>query len=249
MRVQIINSRKSKYKLFGFVLVGITVLSVFHILSMSMSVAFNDSSDVSTSVSLSETCRSVEQTGNSHVIEYMQTEKLFSLEKISNIQIILLGKISQNKLSSLGIISENTTKKNVIYDIIVQTPGITLRQIQRKTGFALGVIQYHVNRFEKNDIESLYLGRCKHFFSYQAQFSTTEKTGLAIIRNQKVKSILQCINNENQSYRQKDIVDETGLSKFLVSYYIKQLKQLGIVTQNGEHIKIEIDYQFLGKAF
>jgi predicted transcriptional regulator len=133
----------------------------------------------------------------------------------------------------------------VIHEVIVQTPGITLRQIQRKTGFALGVIQYHINRFDSTDIESLYLGRCKHFFSYQAQFSATEKIGLAVIRNQNVKIILQCVNTKNQAYSQKNIAEETGLSKFLVSYYIKQLKQLGIVTHNGHSIKITNDYQFL----
>jgi predicted transcriptional regulator len=243
--VHSIITKKTKYTLFGFVLVGLTLLSVFHVLSLSLNVPFNDSSTISSSGSLSESPISLEQTRNSHLIENIQTEKLFSLEKISNIQIILLGRISQSKLCSRNIISENATKKNVIHEVIVQTPGITLRQIQRKTGFALGVIQYHINRFDSTDIESLYLGRCKHFFSYQAQFTTTEKTGLAVIRNQNVKSILQSVNTKNQAYSQKNIAEETGLSKFLVSYYIKQLKQLGIVTHNGNCIKIENNYHFL----
>ena len=63
-----------------------------------------------------------------------------------------------------------------------------LREIQRKTGFALGVLQYHLNRFDSRDIESLNLGRCKHFYSTQSHFSATEKIGLAVLRNENIKS-------------------------------------------------------------
>jgi predicted transcriptional regulator len=246
--VHSIITKKTKYTLFGFVLVGLTLLSVFHVLSLGLNVPFNDSSTISSSESLSELPTPLEQTRNSHLIENIKTEKLFSIENFSSMQIILLARISQDKLSFQNIFSENTSKKNVIHEVIVQTPGITLRQIQRKTGFALGVIQYHINRFDSTDIESLYLGRCKHFFSYQAQFSATEKIGLAVIRNQNIKIILQCVNTKNQAYSQKNIAEETGLSKFLVSYYIKQLKQLGIVNHNGHSIKIENDYQFLEQS-
>ena len=193
-----------------------------------MSVPFNDGSAISSPVSISESP--------------------VSFKKITNLQLVFLGKISHDKLSFNSGFNENFTKKTAIHEIIVKTPGITLREIQRKTGFALGVIQYHINRFGSNDIESLYLGRCKHFFSYQAQFTATEKRGLAVLRNQNVKSILRCVNTKSQAYSQKNIAEETGLSKFLVSYYIKQLKQHGIVTHNGHCIKIENEYQFLKRS-
>ena len=223
--MQSIITKKTKNQLFGFVLVVLFLLSVFYILSISMSVPFNDGSAISSPVSISESP--------------------VSFKKITNLQLVFLGKISHDKLSFNIGLNENFTKKTVIHELIVQTPGITLREIQRRTGFALGVIQYHINRFDDSDIESLYLGRCKHFFGSRPHFSATEKTGLAAVRNQKIRSILHCINSKNQARRQKDIAEETGLSKFLVSYYIKQLKQLGIVNHNGHCITINSDYQFL----
>lgn len=245
MRVRSIITRKTKYKFFGFVLVGFFLLSVFHLLSPSLNVSFNNNSVVSSSVSLSGSPVSLEQTGNDNLIEYIQTGKLFSLRKISNLQLLLLGKLSFEKHSTSSILDENSTKKMVIHEVIQHHPGITLREIQRKTGFALGVIQYHVNRFESSDIESLKLGRCKHFFSSRAHFSDQEKKGFAVLRNQNVKSILQCLNSKHTAYRQKNIAEVTGLSKFMVSYYIKQLRQLGIVNHDAHCIRIVQDYQFL----
>ena len=248
MMVGSIITKKTKYQLLGLVLVGFFLLSVFHLLSPSLNISFNNSSVLSSSVSLSESPVSLEQVRNDDFIRYIQTGKLFNLEKISNLQLLLLGKISQDKLHSRNIISENFTRKMAIQEVIIQTPGITLREIQRKTGFALGVIQYHLNRFDNRDIESLYLGRCKHFYSTQSHFSATEKIGLAVLRNENIKSILNCVNSENQAYRQKNIAELTGLSKFLVSYYIKQLRQLGIVNHNVNSIRIESDYQFLADS-
>ena len=223
--MQPIITKKTKNKLFGFILVVLFLLSVLYILSMSMSVPFNDESAISSSVSISESP--------------------VSFKKITNLQLVFLGRISHDNISFNIGLYENFTKKTAIHELIVQTPGITLREIQRRTGFALGVIQYHISRFDDSDIESLYLGRCKHFFSSRPHFSATEKMGLSVIRNQNVKSILMCVSSENQAYRQKDVVKITGLSKFLVSYYIKQLKQLGIVSHNGHCITINSDYQFL----
>ena len=240
-----IITKKTKYKIVGFVLVGFFFLPVFHVLSPSLNVFFENNSDLSSSISLLESPVSLEQAIDIKFIKYTQAEELFSLENVSSFQLLLLGKLSQDKLGSRNSFSEKITKKIAIQDVIIQTPGITLREIQRKTGFALGVLQYHLNRFDSRDIESLNLGRCKHFYSSQAQFSDTEKIGLAVLRNQNIKFILNCVNSDDQAYRQKDISELTGLSKFLVSYYIKQLRHLGILNHDANCIRIEGEYQFL----
>lgn len=159
---------------------------------------------------------------------YINNFEKLEMETLIKVPLVLFGKLTY----------DYHEKKLMIREIINQNPGIGLREIQRTTGFSMGATQYHVRSLEREEIESLKLGPRKHFFLCQSSFSEYEKKWLAITRNQNIRKILQNIGVGNHQYVQKDIVQCTGLSKAMVSYYVKYLRQVGIIDSKYPHLSI-----------
>ncbi|UCG00943.1 MAG: winged helix-turn-helix transcriptional regulator [Candidatus Heimdallarchaeota archaeon] len=160
--------------------------------------------------------------------------------KLLNLPIIFLGRWTfENHQNDDEKIPVN---RSIIKETIEESPGITLREIQRETGLAIGVIQYHIGRLETTEIEAFILGRCKHFFLKNHQFSIKEKMWFSVLRNKNVKTILQFLESKTSVCLQKDIVNFTGISKVMVSYYVKQLEQFGIISRRHHQLKIAEDY-------
>ena len=172
-------------------------------------------------------------------------------EITSWIQSVLAGKIAiegyqrwQNPKQEIPM------NRITVKEIISYNPGISLREIQRSTGLAMGVLQYHLRFLEDGEIESLKQGRSKHFFEVKSQFSYEEKIFLSLTRNLKIRKILTSLSSTSTIYSQKDLVDQTGNSRALISYYIKILKQQGIIDCNSGDNKLRItaDYELISKS-
>ncbi|MFX1283814.1 MAG: hypothetical protein ACFFB5_09165 [Promethearchaeota archaeon] len=178
-----------------------------------------------------------------------QIQNILKLETLSSLQLIFLGKARIENDVNKSQNKETPTNRSIIKRIIEESPGITLRKIQRVTGLAIGVLQYHLNHLETTGIETLRLGRCKHFFLSRYNFSLKEKMWLAVIQNKNVKIILQFLKSRGNIGLQKDIVNFAGISKVMVSYYVKQLEKLGIINRNHHRLKISEDYLYIMDRF
>lgn len=236
-------------KALNFILVVVLFLSIFPILTSH----FFCGSAETTTVLLSP-IRSpgyIETMGNNYPFgtdAFIPIEKISNLETILNFRLILFGKVLLDEQKNKEENNEILTKRSIIKETIEKNPGITLREIQRTTGYALGVIQYHLSRLENHEIEAFRLGRCKHFFSSQSFFSPKEIMWLSVTRNQNIKNILRFLKSKENGCSQRDIVDFTGISKVMVSYYVKQLKQFGVIDRNHYRIQIREDYLFMSNS-
>jgi biotin operon repressor len=56
--------------------------------------------------------------------------------------------------------------------------------------------------------------------------------------------ILTSLGSENNAISQKDLVERTGNSRALISYYIKILRQQGILDDNVGNQKIQINSKY-----
>ena len=164
----------------------------------------------------------------------------FNVKKPINLSPFIVGKNILERIKYNEQDEDIPENRFIIRDIITKDPGITLREIQRTAVLAMGVVQYHLNYLEKNGIITLKLGRCKHF--YPREFSSEEKIWLAIIRNENIKKILDYMKCNGNLCRQKDIVVSTGISKVMVSYYIRQLEKLNVVERNIRALQITEDF-------
>ncbi|MFX0014039.1 MAG: winged helix-turn-helix transcriptional regulator [Promethearchaeota archaeon] len=141
-------------------------------------------------------------------------------------------------------LSENKNRV-IIKETISNNPGITFREIQRTTNLAMGVLQYHIHNLETEEtceIESFKFGKSKHFFVSGLCFSDTEKVWFSIIRNQTIKNLLNYIKIFPNQFSQKDLIHLTGSSKSLMSYYVRVLRQNGIVEVSNHYLQISEDF-------
>ena len=133
----------------------------------------------------------------------------------------------------------------LLSQIISHDPGISLREIQRTAGLAMGVIQYHMRYLEDSAIESFKQGRSKHFFEINGYYTYEEKLWLSLTRNPNIKLILMSLGSDKSAFSQKDLVDQTGNSRALISYYIKILKQQGILDNDVENQRLQINSKYM----
>ncbi len=238
-----IFSRRTRKKLFGVISVILLFLSIFHFLSFTPIYSSTDSAQVVvSSVSPSYYIESMQNHFFQDTDALIQFKKIFRLEIVLNFPLVLLGRASIKNHQTRDAEKEIPVNRSILKHAIDQYPGITLREIQRVTGLAIGVIQYHLKYLEATGIETFKLGRCKHFFSSQNHFSSKEKMWLAVLQNKNVRTILQFIKSNSKVCFQKDIVNFTGINKVMVSYYVKQLEKFGILDRNHRQLQIAEDY-------
>jgi biotin operon repressor len=163
----------------------------------------------------------------------------------SYIPTIIVGKLSLGRYQKWqNNQQEPHINRLLLSQIISRNPGISLRAIQRQAGLAMGVIQYHMRYLEDSEIESFKQGRSKHFFNINGHYSYEEKLWLSLTRNPNIKMILTSLGSENNAISQKDLVERTGNSRALISYYIKILRQQGILDDNVGNQKIQINSKY-----
>ncbi|UCG01881.1 MAG: winged helix-turn-helix transcriptional regulator [Candidatus Heimdallarchaeota archaeon] len=168
--------------------------------------------------------------------------EIFGLGVTKYSVLLLVGTIYLEKLKYQDEKKSLSRNKNrlIIKAKITQNPGINLREIQRSTNLAMGVIQYHIRSLESGEyeVESLRLGRCKHFFLSSARFSMEQKLWFSLSRNKNIKNILEILILSDGDCSQKDLSFFTGNSKSLISYYIKTLRLNGVIEVENNQLKI-----------
>ncbi len=164
---------------------------------------------------------------------------LLGINPAGNFCLIMIGTISLDRERyHEELKKEIALNRLIIQDIISKNPGISLREIQRMSNFGMGGIQYHIYQLELNIIESFKFGRCKHFFISSASFSAQEKILYSLKRNSNINYILETIYLAQDGCSQKDLTQYTGNSKSLISYYVKILKNHGIIEETNRMLKL-----------
>lgn len=189
--------------------------------------------------------QSLIKTQFSQMTSFLFTDReLFGLGKSVHSFLLVIGTLSIDTQEGQETKKESLRNRNrfIIKETINESPGIRLREIQRSTNLAMGVVQYHIRYLESGEIESFRLGKSKHFFISNHQFSPEDKVWYSLNRNQNIKRILEFLVTSTGQCTQKDLSLSTGNSKSLISYYIKILRLNGIVEVNNHHLRISEDY-------
>ncbi|MFX0084626.1 MAG: winged helix-turn-helix transcriptional regulator [Candidatus Hodarchaeota archaeon] len=230
-------TKSSKMKIFFFFVTILLFISTLHVLNNNFGYQPQEAG-LMIEGSISST-RDLQTSVKESYLGYLFNIKIS--EAASWIQTFFVGKVSFERFQKWQNSKQDTPiNQRLLKEVIIQNPGISLREIQRSTGLAMGVIQYHLRFLENTVVESFKQGRSKHFFEVNSQFSYEEKLWLSLIRNPTIKRILTSIGSEDNLSYQKDLVLKTGNSRALISYYIKLLKQQGIIEINTERHKLRI---------
>ena len=240
----IIIEKKGKMKFLNFTLVILLFLSTFQ--HFSLKIDFNSNEDsvnqLFSSLNSPDFNMYMVSQKNQGTDIFIQIEEIFEVETSLSLYLILFGTFTQNRRKYRDEQKEFPVKRMIIKEIIEQNPGIGLREIQRTTGFSMGVTQYHLRCLEAEEIESVKLGNGKHFFLSESHFSEKEKMWLSVSRNQNVRMILQLMGSNERQYIQKDVANCTGISKAMISYYVKQLGMFGIIDTKYHYLLVREEY-------
>ncbi len=112
---------------------------------------------------------------------------------------------------------------------IENNPGIHLRELQRSVNCAMGALQYHLDRLERDGlVQSLKIGNTRHLFVTSFSRDTQLMRLTILLRNPTISAILhECMMHGRVT--QVALSKNLMLDKSLVAYYINSLLEAGVL--------------------
>ncbi len=127
---------------------------------------------------------------------------------------------------------ELDTRKR-IYEEIVLNPGLHFRELQRRLGMQVGMLEYHLGVLEKEGlIVSKSDGKYVRYFA-NTHMTREERRIIGVLRNEKMRRIVIYIL-ENERVNHREIAKSLGMSPSTLSYYLKSLVKEGILVKETE---------------
>jgi predicted transcriptional regulator len=115
-----------------------------------------------------------------------------------------------------------------ILEFITSHPGVHLREICRALALAMGAVQYHVRRLERDGrIHSVRRGLYKFFYPANL-FGERQRDVLSVLSLDRPRELLLNIIEHPES-TQESLSGATHISQPTVSWHLKRLVDLGIV--------------------
>ncbi|MFO7792898.1 MAG: winged helix-turn-helix transcriptional regulator [Candidatus Saliniplasma sp.] len=127
-----------------------------------------------------------------------------------------------------------------IYEEIGDSPGLHLREIDRKLDIPLGTIRYHLRVLEKRDlIISKKEGKYKRYYA-KGEIDKSDKKLMAFLRKEIPRTIILFLM-EYPGSTHKEINEALMVAPSTLSYHLKKLKDKDIVGTEGKkyHVKNE----------
>lgn len=119
------------------------------------------------------------------------------------------------------------TRKRIL-DFVSSHPGVHLRQICRGLELAMGDVQYHVQRLEKEGrITSARRGFYRFFYP-STLFGQRQRDVLSVLALDTPRELLLAIVEKPDS-AQEELAKATGISQPTASWHLKRLVALGVV--------------------
>jgi len=123
---------------------------------------------------------------------------------------------------------EIATNQQRVFQYIREHPGAHLRKVCRDLGLAMGDVQYHVDRLEKNGlVKSSRRGLYRQFYQ-SGMFGEREGVVLSALAQSTPRELLLHLV-EAPGSSQEDLAGLLGLSAPSISWNMKRLVELGLV--------------------
>lgn len=129
-------------------------------------------------------------------------------------------------------------KRKTLYDSIMKTPGISFRELLDVVGCSEGTLHYHLGYLQKKDIirkEMRRGNRCYYCHDQKADEDFIPTSSMDFNRLQ--KQILVVVEEE-PGINQKELCLKTRTNRFILSYHLNRLIQLGHISKEREGRKI-----------
>lgn len=127
--------------------------------------------------------------------------------------------------------TESNTDRVFLY--IKENPGCHLRQLKRDLNLSMGTVQYHLHNLEKSGKIVSEKFNLQRYYFVSGIFKENERNILKILSQDTARQILMLIL-ERKHPTQGEIVDEIKISAPSVTWHIKRLLELGLISEIRE---------------
>ncbi len=118
-----------------------------------------------------------------------------------------------------------------IFSTIDSSPGLHFRELQRRTGIAVGSLQYHLDFLEKKHlIRVVKDGKFSRYFSIRGKQLGESQNTMSLLRKEKVRKIILFLL-EKKKANQLSIANAAGLSTSTTSWHLSQLMEKGLLSR------------------
>lgn len=116
-----------------------------------------------------------------------------------------------------------------LYNMVINQPGVTFGTLARALNIAPGTAEYHLRILEREGfIRARKCGKFIRYYPYE--MSTSPYTPV----QQKILNSLAIEPEQSQT----DLADKVGVSKQVVNYNIKQLREFGVLEEQKQGTKV-----------
>jgi predicted transcriptional regulator len=124
-----------------------------------------------------------------------------------------------------------------IYELIRDSPGIHLREIERRLGLSMGNLQYHIHYLENHNlIFQLKDEEYVRYFIKKKKTNEYERNILCFLRRTGSRHILINLLKDTEM-NSKEISEIIGLSPSTISWHLNKLVKVGILEKEKENRK------------
>ncbi len=128
---------------------------------------------------------------------------------------------------------EDTTleldSRNRLYSLIEKSPGLHFREIQRRSGIAVGSLQYHLDFLQKRSfIHTVREGKFVRYYAMKTQHVVENKEIMNTLRQNQPRHILLFLLQKRFATNET-IARSVSLSPSTVSSYLKKMVEFGIL--------------------
>ncbi|MHB8586435.1 MAG: winged helix-turn-helix transcriptional regulator [Thermoplasmatota archaeon] len=126
--------------------------------------------------------------------------------------------------------------RRAIYMLLVDHPGLYLRELGRTLGMPMGSLEYHLHELVEAGLLSVVHEENKRFFP--AQIPAPEKRTLALLRQEPLRRVVISLLQSPDSTH-GDLLAETGYPSSTLSFYLRKLVDSGMVdrTKSGRNTR------------
>lgn len=125
-----------------------------------------------------------------------------------------------------------------IFNVIEQNPGLHFREIQRRTNFAVGSLQYHLDYLVKKHLIRIEKrGKFTRYYSVRGpQLGEAELT-MSLLRQESLRKIIIFLLTKRRANNTR-IAEALALSPSTVSWHLDKLVNAGIIEKKRKGRKI-----------
>lgn len=120
-------------------------------------------------------------------------------------------------------------RREALYAMILQTPGISLQALGDATGLSRTATLHHLRLMEKQHlIVSKRMGRSRHFYENGGRFGRDQKEAFAVLQNARSRDVANYIQAHPGAH-QKELCEALAIPPSIAHWHVRRLQQATLV--------------------